>query len=50
MKQALQVVIAVLSLLPLAVGTLGFVFGAGLLLPAGVATPKLDSQFRFLSA
>jgi hypothetical protein len=50
MKRALQVIIAVLSVLPLATGALGFIFGAGLLLPAGVATPKLDSQFRFLSA
>ena len=50
MKRALQVIVAVLSLLPLAVGTLGFISGAGLFLPADVATPKLDSQFRFLSA
>jgi len=50
MKRALQVTIAVLSVLPLAVGTLGFIFGPGLFLPSGVATPKLDSQFRFLSA
>ena len=50
MKRTLQVIIAVLSVLPLAVGTLGFIFGAGLFLPAGMATPKLDSQFRFLSA
>jgi hypothetical protein len=50
MKRALQVIVAVLSVLPLAVGALGFIFGAGLFLSAGVATPKLDSQFRFLSA
>ena len=50
MKRALQIIVAILSLLPLGVGTLGFVFGAGLFLPDGVATPKLDSQFRFLSA
>jgi hypothetical protein len=50
MKRALQIIMAVLSVLPLAVGTLGLIFGAGLLLPSGVATPKLDSQFRFLSA
>jgi hypothetical protein len=50
MKRGLQVVIAILSVLPLVVGALGFTFGAGLLLPPGAATPKLDSQFRFLSA
>jgi hypothetical protein len=50
MKRALQIVIAVLGLLPFTVGALGFVKGAGLFLPDGVATPKLDSQFRFLSA
>ena len=50
MKRALQIVVAILSLLPLGVGTFGFVFGAGLFLPEGVATPRLDSQFRFLSA
>jgi Domain of unknown function (DUF4345) len=50
MKRALQVVMALLSLLPLAVGILGFIRGAGLLAPAAVVTPKLDSQFRFMSA
>ena len=50
MKRALQVIIAILSVLPLALGALGLIFGAGLLVPAGVVTPKLDSQFRFLSA
>ena len=50
MKRALQILVATLSLLPLGVGAFGFVFGAGLFLPVGVATPRLDSQFRFLSA
>ena len=50
MKRALQSILAILSLLPLSVGVLGFVFGAGLFLPAGVATPRLDSQYRFVSA
>ncbi|MGH8093283.1 MAG: DUF4345 domain-containing protein [Chthoniobacterales bacterium] len=50
MKRALQIIVAVLSLLPLGIGTLGFIFGASLFLAPGVATPKLDSQFRFLSA
>lgn len=49
MKRALQATLAVLSLLPLAFGTLGLLRGVGMYLPAEVATPKLDSQFRFMS-
>ena len=50
MKRTLQVLLALLSLLPLMVGAFGFIEGAALFLPVGAATPKLDSQFRFLSA
>ena len=50
MKRALQVVLAFLSLLPLVVGTLGFIYGAALLAPAAGVTPKLDSQYRFVAA
>ena len=50
MKRSLQVVLAILSLLPLAVGTLGFIYGAALLAPAAGVTPKLDSHYRFMSA
>jgi hypothetical protein len=50
MKRSLQAILAVLSLLPLAVGVLGFFYGAGLFLPEGAATPRLDSQYRFMSA
>ena len=49
MKRALQVTIAVLSLLPLSVGLLGLFLGAGMYTPAEAVTPKLDSQFRFMS-
>ncbi len=49
MKRALQVTLAVLSLLPLTFGTLGLFLGVGMYLPAEAATPKLDSQFRFMS-
>jgi hypothetical protein len=49
MKRALQVTIAVLSLLPLAFGTLGLIMGVGMYIPPESATPKLDSQFRFMS-
>jgi hypothetical protein len=49
MKRALQVTIAVLSLLPLAFGTLGLIEGATMYIAPEAATPKLDSQFRFMS-
>lgn len=49
-KRTLQGLLALLSLLPLIVGALGFIEGAALFLPVGAATPKLDSQFRYLSA
>jgi len=50
MKLALRLILAVLGLLPLAFGTLGLWAGVGLYLPAESATPRLDSQFRFMSA
>jgi hypothetical protein len=50
MKRALQVTIAVLSLLPLTFGALGLFMGAGMYIPLEAVTPKLDSQFRFMSA
>jgi hypothetical protein len=50
MKRTLQIVLAVLSLLPLVVGTLGFIHGAALFAPASGVTPKLDSQYRFVAA
>jgi len=49
-KLALRVTLAVLGLLPLAFGTLGLLYGVHLYIPAEAATPKLDSQFRFMSA
>jgi len=50
MKRTLQVVLALLSLLPLVVGSLGFIYGAALFAPASGVTPKLDSQYRFVAA
>ena len=50
MKRTLQVVLALLSLLPLAVGTFGFIYGAALFAPATGVTPRLDSQYRFVAA
>lgn len=49
MRRALQGVVLVLSLLPLAVGTLGLLTGVGFYIPAAAANPNLDSQFRFMS-
>jgi hypothetical protein len=50
MKRALQLILGLLSLLPLIVGTLGFIDGAALLSSPDTVTPKLDSQYRFMSA
>jgi Domain of unknown function (DUF4345) len=50
MRLALQITLALLSLLPLFFGLLGLVFGAQRFLPPGSVTPDLDSQYRFLSA
>ena len=50
MKRSLQLVLGVLSLLPLVVGTLGFVHGASLLAATETVAPRLDSQYRFMSA
>ena len=50
MKRALQITLGVLSLLPLAFGALGLILGAGMYVPLDGVTPKLDSQFRFMSA
>jgi hypothetical protein len=49
-RRALQVVVALLSLLPLAFGSLGIVLGAARFLPGAEVPASLDSQFRFLSA
>ncbi|MDM0117329.1 DUF4345 domain-containing protein [Variovorax sp. J22R133] len=49
MKRALQLIVIVLSLLPLTVGMLGLVRGVEFYIPLEVANPNLDSQFRFMS-
>ena len=49
MRRPLQWVMVVLSLLPLAVGTLGLFTGVEFYIPAAAANPNLDSQFRFMS-
>jgi hypothetical protein len=50
-KRGLQIVIVLLSLLPLGFGLMGVVFGAARFQGAGPALPvDLDNQMRFLSA
>ena len=49
MRRALQLVVLVLSLLPLAVGSLGLLLGVEFYIPVEAANPNLDSQFRFMS-
>jgi hypothetical protein len=49
-KRSLQVVIILLSLLPLFFGAMGVLYGAGRFEFAGRVPVNLDSQYRFLSA
>ena len=49
MKRALQIVLGVLSLVPLTIAVLGLLFGAGRLLPAEVVTPNFDSHYRYVT-
>jgi len=49
-KRSLQLILGVLSLLPLVIGTLGLVHGASLLASTETVAPRLDSQYRFMSA
>ncbi|MBY0421299.1 MAG: DUF4345 domain-containing protein [Parvularculaceae bacterium] len=50
MKRGLQIALGVLSLIPLAFGALGLLYGVGRFLPFDEAAAGLDSQYRFLSA
>ena len=50
MKKTLQIILAVLSLIPLFFGLTGIVLGAGRWLPAEAVTPAIDNQYRYLSA
>lgn len=49
MKRGLQVLLALLSLIPVLVAVLGLVFGAGLRLPEANITPNFDSHYRYLT-
>jgi hypothetical protein len=49
-RRGLQIVLALLSLIPLAFGLLGLAFGIGRFGGDPKALVQLDSQYRFLSA
>lgn len=50
MKTALQVTLGLLSLIPLAFGLLGVVFGVERFVTIDSSLAQLDSQYRFLSS
>ena len=50
MKRGLQIVLAVLSLIPLVFAVMGLVGGASMANEGGGVTAGLDNQFRYLSA
>jgi uncharacterized protein DUF4345 len=50
MKLALQILLCVLSLVPLSFGIMNVVYGVGQFFPGGQIPAALDSQFRFESA
>ena len=49
MKKTLQILLIILSFIPLFFGIMGIVLGAGRWLPAEVVTPAIDNQYRYLS-
>jgi len=50
MRNGLQIVLAIFSVVPLAFGISGVFFGAGRWLPGEAIPPELDNQYRYLSA
>lgn len=49
MKRGLQIVLAILSLIPLYFAVIGVMNGAAMHIPAEHVTPALDNQFRYQS-
>ncbi|MGL5810403.1 MAG: DUF4345 domain-containing protein [Nocardioides sp.] len=49
MRRSLQIVLGVLSLIPVTVALQGLLLGADRMLPAEAVTPRFDSQYRYLS-
>ncbi len=50
MKRGLQIVLLILSLIPLYFGLTGVLFGAGQWIAQEAVTPAIDNQYRYLSA
>jgi hypothetical protein len=50
MKLGLQIVLGVLSLIPILIGVLGITLGVGRFLPDNVITANFDSHYRYLAA
>lgn len=49
MKKTLQILLLILSLIPLFFGIIGVIMGAGRWLPPEAVTPAIDNQYRYLS-
>lgn len=49
MKKTLQIILLILSLIPLYYGITGIMFGASQWLAAGTVTPEIDNQYRYFS-
>ena len=49
MKKTLQIILLVLSLIPLFFAVVGIWLGAGRWLPPEAVTPAIDNQYRYLS-
>jgi Domain of unknown function (DUF4345) len=50
MKLGLQIVLGILSFVPILIGVLGITLGVGRFLPDNVITANFDSHYRYLSA
>ena len=48
MKRGLQIVLGILSLIPLLASIVGLVMGIGRWLPPEMITPRFDSQYRYI--
>jgi hypothetical protein len=49
MKRGLQLTLAILSIIPMIVGTIGIVRGTSRWLPANLITPEFDSHYRYIA-
>jgi hypothetical protein len=49
MKRGLQITLAILSMVPIWIGTIGIVLGTVRWLPASMVTPDFDSHYRYIA-